>query len=94
MYEDFSRNIPGFLPPSEGEIPFLTPKFPGLAISTPVPPPISNALPPNQVAQNQAAAADDLVSIYDKLIAELDIHLQGLALSNSPACQPLVSFTE
>ncbi|ODN04366.1 CCR4-NOT transcription complex subunit 1 [Orchesella cincta] len=86
VYEDFSRNIPGFLPPSEGEIPFLTPKFPGLPISTPVPAVISNALPPNAITQTQQpAAADDLVSIYDKLIAELDIHLQGLALSHSPA---------
>lgn len=55
---------------------------------------MSNALPPNAVAQNQAAAADDLVSIYEKLIAELDIHLQGLALSHSPASHQLVRFLE
>lgn len=95
MYEDFSRNIPGFLPPSEGEIPFLTPKFPGVPVSAPsqtqAPSIVSNALPPNAVAQTQAAAADDLVSIYDKLIGELDIHLQGLALSHSAACHQLAS---
>ncbi len=91
MYEDFSRNIPGFIPPSEGEVPFLLPRF-----SAGMQQPPSGNGPPNPsvpgggVPSNQAGTGEDLQSIYEKLVTEMENYLQGLALSHSPASPQLV----
>lgn len=87
VYEDFSRNIPGFIPPSEGEVPYLTPRY---LTSMPT---TSGAIPPVVAAgapQNPPGSGEDLLSIYEKLVTEMDSYLQGLALSHSPASPQLV----
>jgi len=89
VYEDFSRNIPGFIPPSDGEVPYF-------ARGSGVPGQLNAALPfpsannANSVAQSTPGSGEDLLSIYDKLVSEMDTYLQGLALSHSPASPQLV----
>jgi CCR4-NOT transcription complex subunit 1 len=97
VYEDFSRNIPGFIPPSDGEVPYLGQRFAG-GISLPGQtnpvsgiPPSTTANTNNPGAPNPPGSGDDLLSIYDKLVTEMDSYLQGLAVSHSPASPQLVS---
>lgn len=41
-------------------------------------------------AQNPPGTGEDLMSIYEKLVTEMENYLQGLALSHSPASPQLV----
>lgn len=84
VYEDFSRNIPGFLPITDGEASFVNNnKFnrqePTMSqvmpTNTPLPPPAAN---------------DDLLNIYDKLIGQMDNYLQDLTIYSTPISNQLV----
>ena len=79
VYEDFSRNIPGFLPPAEGEVPFMAPKFPP---SNQIPNLANVAMMPSAPTPG---TGDELVSIYEKLMDEIQNYYQGLSMSHTHA---------
>jgi CCR4-NOT transcription complex subunit 1 len=89
VYEDFSRNIPGFIPPSEAEIPFMLPKCtPQTRLEPPPLIPTSNTVlsgPP------PPAANEDLLAIYEKLFAQMESYVQDLNISPSQIANQLVS---
>lgn len=110
MYEEFSRNIPGFIPPTEGEVPFtnsgIRMSAPGRDGPGPVPsntaalamaaagmPSQHNVHIPNTTAAGPGSN-EELLSIYDKVMSEMDSYLQGLVMSHSPASSHLVRKIE
>jgi hypothetical protein len=62
------------------------PRFSGNSVA----PTGSGTLPPISAAQNPPGTGEDLLSIYEKLVTEMESYLQGLALSHSPASPQLV----
>lgn len=72
VYEEFARNIPGFLPLSEREAAMFIPK-PTLTLE-PQPHPST----PFQVPQS-SLASDDMAALYEKLALEAEQFIQATA---------------
>ncbi|XP_041966457.1 CCR4-NOT transcription complex subunit 1 isoform X4 [Alosa sapidissima] len=94
VYEEFARNVPGFLPSNDLSQPtgFL---------AQPMKRPQAENQPCNIEAtvperEQQAWATDDVAQIYDKCIADLEQHLHAIppALAMNPQTQALRSLLE
>lgn len=72
VYEEFARNIPGFLPLSEREAAMFIPK-PALALE-----PQTHPSTPFQVPQS-SLASDDVAALYEKLAMEVEQFVQATA---------------
>lgn len=73
VYEEFARNIPGFLPISERDTSLFNPK-PAAQESTILPPTPAPPAPPTPF---QTTSQDELGVVYDKLSEEVQQFLQG-----------------
>lgn len=101
VYEEFARNIPGFLPSNDLSQPtgFLAQPMKVSEEDRPLPwlqargAHLSPAAPS---PQQQAWATDDVAQIYDKCIADLEQHLHAVApgLAMNPLTQALRSLLE
>ncbi|KAI5730570.1 hypothetical protein M8J76_015190 [Diaphorina citri] len=78
VYEEFARNIPGFQPLSERDAALFLPKP---EPPPPGPPVVPASLMQQATQQNQLSAfngVDEMGTIYDKLISEVEIFLASL----------------
>ncbi|KAF7224984.1 transcript variant X6 [Nothobranchius furzeri] len=87
VYEEFARNIPGFLPSNDLSQPTGFLAQPMKVNLSPVTIPKQN---------NQVWATDDVAQIYDKCITDLEQHLHAIppALAMNPLTQGLRSLLE
>lgn len=77
VYEEFARNIPGFLPLTERDTALFIHK-PTVALETHPHPPT-----PFQPTQNVIAAADDMTAVYEKLAVEVEQFVQTISTQAS-----------
>lgn len=78
VYEEFARNIPGFVPMTEREAALFVPK------------PFANPLtvvPFQNTGPTPVAYGDESSTIYDKLVTELEHYMQSLMTSPSGTTQ-------
>ncbi|XP_063227280.1 CCR4-NOT transcription complex subunit 1 isoform X2 [Bacillus rossius redtenbacheri] len=93
VYEEFARNIPGFLPLSERDAAIFIPKPVSHESTTAITPFVSTG--PSQLTYG----TDDIGSVYDKLMSDLDLYLQCLmgsqgVMSSSSCVSRLHSLLE
>ncbi|XP_076878153.1 CCR4-NOT transcription complex subunit 1 isoform X11 [Brachyhypopomus gauderio] len=90
VYEEFARNVPGFLPSNDLSQPtgFLAQPMKGVALDPHASPTLH--------LQQQAWPTDDMAHIYDKCISDLEQHLHAIppALAMNPQAQALRSLLE
>ncbi|KAF2893609.1 hypothetical protein ILUMI_12564 [Ignelater luminosus] len=77
VYEEFARNIPGFLPLTERDAALFIHK-PTVALEPQPHPPT-----PFQPSQNVIAAADDMSAVYEKLAVEVEQFVQAISTQAS-----------
>ncbi|XP_034255857.1 CCR4-NOT transcription complex subunit 1 isoform X2 [Thrips palmi] len=85
VYEEFARNIPGFVPMTEREAALFVPKpFPN-ALATAVP--FQNAAPTPVTSVTSVTYSDESSAIYDKLVSELEHNMQNMMSTASGPAQ-------